>query len=90
MQEILLYLASHPNAGDTLQNIAKWWIPFERLLPRWSIVEEALAYLVAQGLLTETILPGGQKFYKVVPGQRAKIAQLIGEQIKPRKEVIRN
>jgi hypothetical protein len=35
MQEILGYIAKHPDAGDTLQNIAKWWIPFERLLASW-------------------------------------------------------
>lgn len=90
MQEILRYLAKHPEAGDTLQNIAKWWIPFERLLPKWSVVEEALAYLVAQGLITETSLPGGQKFYKVMPDQRATIVQLVQEQVKPRNEVIMN
>ena len=77
MQEILEYLSKHPEAGDTLQNIAEWWIPFERLLPKWSVVQEAVAYLVAQGLISETVLPDGKKFYKVIPAQSTKIAELV-------------
>jgi hypothetical protein len=88
VQEILRYLANHPDAGDTVENIAKWWIPFERLLPRWSVVEQALAYLIAQGLLAESTLPGGQRFYKVVPGERAKIARLVQEKVTLRKDSI--
>lgn len=79
-QEILRYLAKHPEAGDTLANIAKWWIPFERLLPRWKEVEEAIASLLAQGLISETVLPSGQKFYKLVPGQLERIVRLIEEE----------
>ncbi len=82
MQEILQYVAKHPEAGDTLQNIANWWIPFERLLPKWTVVEEALAYLVTQGVIAETTLPGGQKFYKANLAQQHRITQLLqGEEV---------
>lgn len=77
VQEVLRYLSRHPEAGDTLEHIAKWWLPVERLLPKLEVLEETLAYLVAQGVVTETVLPGGEKFYKVTPDQRTKIAQLI-------------
>jgi hypothetical protein len=79
MQEILRYLTKHSEAGDTLQNIAYWWIPFEQLPPKWSVVEEAVDYLVAGGLLSETVLPGGKKFYSVIGDQRARIVQLLQE-----------
>lgn len=79
VQEILRYLKKHSQAGDTLQNIAHWWIPFEQLPLQWSVVEEAVDYLVARGLLSETVLPGGKKFYKIIGDQRARIVQLIQE-----------
>lgn len=85
IQEILRYLVDHPEAGDTLQNIAMWWIAPERLLPKWKEVkevEEALAYLVTQGVIAETTLPGGQKFYKAVLAQQHRITQLLqGEEV---------
>lgn len=77
MQDVLRYLSRHPEAGDTLEHIAKWWLPVERLLPKLEELEETLAFLVAQGVVTETVLPGGEKLYKVTPGQRTKIVQLI-------------
>jgi Flp pilus assembly pilin Flp len=79
MQEILGYIAKHPDAGDTFQNIAEWWIPFERLLASWKALEEVLAYLTARGVMTETVLPGGEKFYKANPDQHARIAQFLQE-----------
>ena len=69
MAEILRYLAMHPEAGDTPQNIAQWWISFERFLPKLSDVEEALAYLVVEGIVSKTVLLGGERFYKAVPGR---------------------
>jgi hypothetical protein len=47
---ILRYLHSHPDAVDTVEGIAKWWLPPEKCSDA-RIVEEALARLEAQGLV---------------------------------------
>jgi len=51
---ILRYLHSHPDAADTVEGIAKWWLPAE-----WCtdirIVQSALTRLEAQGLVHRRI-----------------------------------
>ena len=51
--EILAYLAEHPDAQDTLDGIAQWWLVERKIRCQTSAVEEALADLVAKGLLVE-------------------------------------
>lgn len=50
VEAILRYLDQHPDAADTLEGIAKWWLPTE-----WSMdlstVEAALDRLETQGLV---------------------------------------
>lgn len=50
VEAILRYLHSHPDAADTVEGIAKWWLPAE-----WCVdtrtVEAALARLGTQGLI---------------------------------------
>ena len=51
---ILRYLASHPDAADTSEGIAKWWVPTERGVDT-DAVRSALARLDAQGLVHRRI-----------------------------------
>jgi Fe2+ or Zn2+ uptake regulation protein len=50
VEAILRYLHSHPDAADTVEGIAKWWLP-----ANWCVdactVQSALARLEAQGLV---------------------------------------
>jgi hypothetical protein len=54
MTEILRYLVAHPDAKDTVDGIARWWIapaghdPDRREWNR-SVVQEAIDALVARG-----------------------------------------
>ncbi len=75
---ILEYLAHRPNGRDVLENILRGWIPAERLRPHWEEVGEALAYLVTHGLVSETVLPGGKKWYRLNPTKKTEIARLAG------------
>ena len=52
-REILAYLAAHPDAQDTLEGIVEWWLVEQRIVQQTAAVREALAELVAQGLLVE-------------------------------------
>src|ERR1044072_7605656 len=52
-QELLGYLARHPDAQDTLEGILEWWLLEEKIRRRAFEVKEALAELVKSGLLRE-------------------------------------
>ena len=47
---ILRYLASHPDAADTSEGIARWWMPADHAADPDAVLS-ALARLEAQGLV---------------------------------------
>ena len=51
--EILAYLTEHPNAQDTLDGVAQWWLLERKIRCQTKAVEAALAELVSKGLLAE-------------------------------------
>ena len=51
---ILRYLANHPDAADTSEGIAKWWIPAVCAADTDAVLS-ALARLEAQGLVHRRI-----------------------------------
>lgn len=54
---------AHPNAADSLEGIAKWWLTRQRFETSVKLVQRALDRLVAQGVLYETTTPGGKSIY---------------------------
>jgi hypothetical protein len=51
--EILAYLAEHPDARDTLEGIVQWWL-LEQEIKKWTAeVQTALADLIDEGLVIE-------------------------------------
>lgn len=50
---ILDYLAEHPQAMDTLEGIAEWWLARQRVRIEVRAVASALQQLTEQGLLEE-------------------------------------
>jgi Fe2+ or Zn2+ uptake regulation protein len=58
--EISRYLAEHPNATDTLEGIANFWVtpPID-----FAVVEMALAQLEAQGVV-HRVATGGRLIYR--------------------------
>jgi Fe2+ or Zn2+ uptake regulation protein len=51
---ILRYLKSHPDAADTSEGIAKWWLSAEQCVNAETVLA-ALARLEAQGLVHRRI-----------------------------------
>lgn len=49
--EIMTYLANHPNAADTLDGVAKWWLLDRADKLQLGQVKQALDELVAKGLV---------------------------------------
>jgi len=71
---ILRYLQSRPDAADSLEGIAQWW-----LLRVWSeyqlaAVERAVSLLLARGLVHETRRTGQAPYYQINPDARSASA----------------
>ena len=50
--EILAYLAEHPDAEDTLDGIVKWWQLERKIKLSRALLENTLSQLVKKDLLT--------------------------------------
>ena len=62
---ILDYLRRNPDAGDTLEGIAKWWLETERIESSVEGVADALESLVEQGLVRVKESRGGNTLYVI-------------------------
>jgi hypothetical protein len=62
-QEIEAYLAAHPDAADTMDGIARWWLPRQRLEDAMHKIEQALAYLAAHGRIGTRRLGSGEQVF---------------------------
>ncbi len=62
-QEILRYLASHPEAADTCEGIEAWWLSDGEAAGRKDDLRAALEELIRQSRLTRKVLPGGAVIY---------------------------
>ncbi len=57
--QIERYLRCHPNAADTLEGVASWWlqdVPLQQ-------IEAALQRLVEAGVVVKKTVPGGRFLY---------------------------
>lgn len=62
--EILKYLGAHPQAADTVEGIANWWLPRQRYEDEVQKVQQALDELVERGLVARTTLADGTILYE--------------------------
>lgn len=74
---ILRYLVKHPEAKDTLEGIAQWWLGGE--IGKRVNVERAVSLLLSQGLVLETRRKGLSPYYQLVPKRRAAAIKMFGE-----------
>ncbi len=63
-QYILAYLLENPGAGDTLDGIVEWWLLDQRIRFETRTVSEAIAKLVAEGLVVEQKGPDSRMIYR--------------------------
>jgi len=59
---VLEYLSQHPQAMDTLDGIAEWWIPRQHESIDRAELKNALHSLTAEGLLEELHSGSGTRF----------------------------
>jgi hypothetical protein len=71
-QGILRYLLQHPDAEDTLEGIAHWWLG-ERTIKRQTLaIKKALASLVEEGLIIEVEARQSRTLYKLNKPRQVK------------------
>ena len=61
---ILQYLHKNPDAQDTLAGITEWWLP-KQMTVQAAAVKEALALLIADGLILEVKGKDAQSHYRL-------------------------
>jgi hypothetical protein len=64
-RQILSYLEKHPQAGDTLEGIAAWWLEHECIEKAVEDVGEALRYLAGKGALQAHKIKNSPTIYKI-------------------------
>jgi hypothetical protein len=61
---ILNYLRKHPDSGDTLEGITKWWLGLEKIDTSVDEVAAVMQSLIKKGKITMYVTRGGTTFYK--------------------------
>ncbi len=61
---ILRYISTRPNAAETAEGIARWWLTRQRFEDAKEIVESALDYLVANNSLVKRNINGKTLYMK--------------------------
>ncbi|MFQ5963191.1 MAG: hypothetical protein ACE5KZ_02795 [Candidatus Scalinduaceae bacterium] len=64
-KKILNYLRRNPDAGDTLEGIAEWWLCCENIEASVDEVSSALQSLIKKGIVSKTEIGSGNPVYKI-------------------------
>jgi hypothetical protein len=80
-EEILNYLFKHPDAGDTLEGIAEWWLLSQRINYEVKRVKTAVLKLVRQGWVIEIKGKDSKVRYRLKP-ERHGMNKLIKVNLK--------
>lgn len=75
--DILAYVAEHPDAQDTSEGIVEWWLMGRAAKPNMALVEEALAELVALGLILVRRSEDARALYKANPRKLKEISEML-------------
>ena len=64
------YLATHPEAADSVEGIARWWVGRGGVEAGIEDVQGALEQLVEAGSVQARTLPDGERVYSATPSPR--------------------
>ena len=81
-REILTYLASHPDAQDTLDGIMQWWLLDQGNRYKPAIVQEVVKDLVLEGTILEKTIPGSPAVYRLNIAKRDRMKELMKKMTK--------
>ena len=63
-EAIRRYLAAHPDAADSEQGVADWWLPVDRFETPLEEVRKALELLAQEGVVETQTLVDGRVIYR--------------------------
>jgi len=81
--EILDYLVEHPDAQDTADGIAQWWILERCVKSQAPLVKEAIEYLVERGLIVERKAKDSKIHYRINRRRAREVAALLKQTVRP-------
>ena len=64
-QEIERYLQARPQAADSVEGIAKWWLSRQRFEESYDHVQQALDFLIARGRIRKRMNTDGTNIYSI-------------------------
>ncbi|MFY9553205.1 MAG: hypothetical protein WAV20_08165 [Blastocatellia bacterium] len=76
-RDVLNYLIDNPDAQDTLEGIVEWWLLKSRIESRTVSVKEALAELLAKGLILERRGSDSRLRYMINNSRQDEIRELL-------------
>lgn len=79
VRSVLGYLINNPDAQDTLEGIVEWWLLQMKLESNTVKVKEALADLVAKGLILECRGSDSRLRYMISDGKSDEIRALLDQ-----------
>lgn len=68
-EQILKYLDKRPEAGDTLEGIATWWLRQQQIDESVELIRQAIQELKAGGVISEQKTAHGATLYSVKKGE---------------------
>jgi hypothetical protein len=74
---ILRYLQRHPDAKDTLEGIAQWWLLKEWTERKYDQIESSLSDLVHRGLVIERRREGMPPYYWLNREKQDEITEIL-------------
>jgi hypothetical protein len=78
-RDLLGYLINNPDAQDTLEGIVEWWLFQMKLETRTIKVKEAVADLVAKGLILECTGSDSRVRYRINDRKQSEIRALLDQ-----------
>lgn len=76
-RRILSYLADNPEADDTPEGIAQWWLLEREIRDQTAAVQRALAELTAAGWLVTPRTPGSPLRYRLNPDRAGELRSTL-------------
>jgi len=63
VRDLLMYVQANPNASDSAQGIARWWLDPSKEVDV-QVLEDALKFLVDKGVFAERLVADGRRSYR--------------------------
>jgi hypothetical protein len=77
--DILAYLNDNPDAEDTIEGIAQWWLLEQRIRQQIPVVEKALFELVESGLILAQGGSNGRTRYRINRRKQKQIKAFLDQ-----------